>query len=149
MQPYSEQIMNRVLVLLALSSGACSSSVQAPNAGDTSQRVVVEEPLRLTISDFATSPGILFVRPNAAVSPSLVTVRSTRYGSLCRYDVSGHASVQSAVINLRIVYTERLTLCTQEIRAISYAAEVKATSGTYDLVVLHEENAKADTVLHE
>ena len=38
-------------------------------------------------------------------------------------------------------------MCTQEIRAISYDAEISGIVGTYDLAVVHVQDSTRDTVL--
>jgi predicted ATPase len=108
--------------------------------------VQVNGSLRFAIRDFATSGGIFWALPSVTAGTQSIVVESTRYGSLCRYAVTGTSPIQGNRIELRVRFAERLTLCTADIRALSYTATVSGLSGTYAVAVIHEEGARSDTL---
>ena len=139
-------MISRLLLLSLMFWAACSSPTEGTQ--DTDETVSIDGPLRLTVSDTPSPLGILFIGPHAAVAPSAITVSDTRYGSKCRYEVTGHADIVASTITLRVKYMERLTSCTAEIRALSYRAELSGLlGGSYDLNVIHEENNRSDRLL--
>ena len=78
----------------------------------------------------------------------MATVTSTRSGSLCLFDVAGRADVSASALTLHLTFAERLTVCTAEIRALTYRAAVSGLAkGTYDLRVIHEESGRQDTTV--
>ena len=126
---------------------ACSSSqVSIPDAGF---EVVAPStgPVAFAVADSAAAMGFMFPRPSVAVSSSAVTVHDKRYGSLCQLDLAASASVTGSVIALHVKFAERLTSCVAEVRALSYTARISAAPGSYDLIVIHDQNNAADTVL--
>lgn len=130
-----------IILVAALMSGACSVSTRtATEATDSNRQVSVAEPLTLTATDAPAQPGMLWVRPLVTGAAGAVSVRSTRYGSLCRYETHGQASVRPGSITLEIQFLERTTLCTGDVRALTYDAQIKAPAGTYDVTVVHQEN---------
>jgi hypothetical protein len=140
-------------VLLA-AAAACSASTAADvghptdvqnAAGDSVQ---VNGPLRLVVKDTLARPGVFYALPSITAETGAIVVSNTRYGSLCRLAVSGRADIQGNTIGLHVTFAERLTMCTSEIRALTYDATVSGLShGTpYDVAVIHEENGQADTV---
>lgn len=139
--------MRRTLIAFSAVVAACSST-RVSNPDTTYEAIgVTTGPVRLAVGDTAAIPGVFWARPRSTISPSAVTVNSTRYGSLCELDVSAAAAVSPSVIELHVRFSERLTSCVAGIRALSYAARVSAAPGAYDLVVVHDENKVADTVL--
>jgi hypothetical protein len=140
---------SKALLCGLLLGTACSSATLAGDSGEgTNEIISTDGPLRLTVTDAPTAMGIMFARPVASVTGSGVTVANTRYGSECVYAVTGHADVGANTITLRIAYAERLALCTAEVRALTYRAEVNGLSQkAYDLQVIHEESGRMDTVL--
>ena len=130
------------MVTLAL---ACSDPGDITRADSI---VTINGPLRLTVTDTLGVGGVLFAKPVATAAPAKLTVTNTRYGSLCRYDVLGQADISASAITLRITFSERLTLCTEEIRTLTYRADISSLSpNEYDLRVIHIESGKQDTLL--
>jgi hypothetical protein len=114
-------------------------------------RFTSEGQLSLTVSDAPAQPGLLFITGTVEGGQGKVTVRSTRYGSVCATDITAHADVASVKITLRVTYSERFALCTADIRAITYRAEVSALApGAYDVEVIHvNSDGTGGTVLNE
>jgi hypothetical protein len=126
----------------------CAGATPTGERSDDNQIVSTDGPLRLTVTDAPSMMGVLYARPTATVAPSAVTVTNTRYGSICLYAVTGHADVGANTITLRITFAQRLTICTADIRSLTYRAEVSGLSQkAYDLLVIHEESGKSDSVL--
>ena len=128
------------LALLVLGCGCGGASTTAPITsplGDT--LVTVNGPLTLTVSDFATNPGILWVQPGAQGSAGAVTATAIRYGSLCAIAVTGRADIVATRVALHITYSTRPgAVCTAEIRAIRYDAVVRGLApGRYEVHLLH------------
>lgn len=140
--------MSRALLpLCALLALACSSGIPTVADDDNPSDVLVNGSLRLTVTD-TIGGTVLLPRPTASASSSKITVINSRYGSRCRYAVDGRADVQGSVVTLHITYTQRLTVCTEELRILSYRAEIGSLAArTYDLTVIHEESGRRDTVL--
>lgn len=122
-------------------------TVSCRNAAITDASSPFDTPLTLTVRDFPTIPGIDWIMGLVQTETSSVTVTSTRYGSLCRLAVDGSASVVGRTVTLDITFAERLASCPAEFRALTYSAVIGGLSGTYDLNVVHHENAQADTVV--
>jgi len=136
-----------VLLLAIVFVSACSAfspSEEVP--GDAI--VTVDGPLSLTVTDALAQIGVLYARPFATVTQSTVSVTNTRYGSTCLYALTGHADVGTSAIALVITYSQRLTSCTKEVRSLTYRADISGLAKSpYDLVVIHDESGKRDTVL--
>jgi hypothetical protein len=142
--------MQRIALALLVVSAACgrnAATTDALNPSDASSQTIARGALTLTVRDFPTQGGIFWALPFVVTAPSTVTVTNTRYGSLCRLAVDGSASVVGRTLTLDITFAERLTVCTAEIRALSYSAVIDGLSGAYELNVVHHENAQADTVV--
>jgi hypothetical protein len=142
--------MKRIALALLVISAACGRTPAATDAlspSDASSQTITRGALTLTVRDFPTPGGIFWALPFVVTAPSMVTVTNTRYGSLCRLAVDGSSSVVGRTLTLDITFVERLTVCTAEIRALSYSAVIDGLSGTYELNVVHHENARADTVV--
>ncbi len=123
---------------------ACTAS---ESTGPETQ-VTTDGALRLTVTDAVSSPGILFALPYIAKEGSTIVVTNSRYGSLCHYDVIGKAEVSGTDVVVRVTYSPRLTLCTGEIRKLSYRAEVSGLAPkTYTVRVVHSENNVSDTLV--
>lgn len=142
------RVVLRVAALTALV--ACSATVTSSERMDN-VRFTSEGQLTLTVSDAPAQPGLLFITGTVEGGQGKVTVRSTRYGSVCATDITAHADVASGKITLRVTYSERLALCTADIRAITYRAEVSALApGAYDVEVIHvNADGTGGTVLNE
>ena len=136
------------LVVLLCGCSASSDTGLTIEPPEGSTRTIVNGNLTLQLHDFVAQPGVLWALPGVQVTSNSALVQNTRYGSLCHFDVTGAATVTGARLTLDITYSERLTLCTAEIRALTYGAQISGLSGTYDLFVVHHENNHADTLVH-
>ena len=132
---------NTVLTLLALGCGCGgASTTTSPIASPPGDTVVtVSGPLTLTVSDFATNAGVLWVLPGAQGSAGAVTATAIRYGSLCAIAVTGRADIVASRVSLHITYAARTgAVCTAEIRAIRYDAVISGLApGRYEVHLLH------------
>ena len=137
-------MLPRLLAVAAvLSISACSDTLTAPSVEITSIG-----PLKLVVSDQPSSGGIDFALPFVADSTGAIIVGDTQYGSLCQTAVTGSASVNGTAVVLRVTFAERMTVCTQEIRALSYHATITVPAGPHDVTVIHYEyNGKPDTLV--
>ena len=133
------KVHHLVLAVLALGCGGASTSTVpiTPPPGD--KVVTLSGPLTLTVSDFATNPGVLWVQPSAQGSAGAVTATAIRYGSLCAIAVTGRADIVATRVFLHITYAARTgVLCTSEIRAIRYDAVIGGLApGRYEVHLLH------------
>ena len=138
----------QALLTLVLLTSACSSTTTLEVTDTSNRTVFTDGPLRVTATDTISMMGALFARPSATGGPGQINVRSTRYGSLCQYAVSGRADVTSSSITLHVTFSERLTSCIAQVRSLTYDAELTGLPAkTYDLTVVHEESGRKDTVL--
>jgi hypothetical protein len=102
--------------------------------------VIVDGPLTLTVTDFSTQMGILWIAPTAEGARGAVTARAIRYGSLCGLAVTGHADVTGNRVFLHVAYIPRTTLCTAEVRGLRYDAAIEGLApGRYEVHILHDE----------
>ena len=85
--------------------------------------------------------------PSVFPSAGAIEVLNTQYGSLCRYAVSGGASVNGGSVDLRVTFNTRLAACTNEIRALSYHATIAVPAGPYDVTLIHVFDGKPDTIV--
>ena len=136
--------MRALIALAALAITGCSdTTLTTPD-----QQAPVDGPLRLMVSDTPGNAGLTLAKPYVTTDRSTIIVTNTRYGSLCRYDLRGRADVSANVVELRITFSERLTLCTEELRLLSYRAEVFGLAQKSYLVrVIHVENNVSDTLV--
>lgn len=127
-----------ILTTLALLTlGACSAGV-TPATGTSDTIVTSDGQLKLTVSDAPAQPGVFFIAGSVAGGPAMVTIASTRYGSLCSTAITGHATVGPGVVTLQVTYSERTAICTADIRAITYRGEITGLApGLYDVNVIH------------
>jgi hypothetical protein len=137
---------------LAVVCVACSGAVTTRDGGALDPTAVHNEShvngsLRLELQDYPTNAGIFFALPSVIAGDGNIVVENTRYGSLCRFAVDGHADQAGNTIGLHISFVERLTLCTQEIRALKYTATLTEPPGTYDVLVIHEDGTSPDTLV--
>ncbi|MEP7002758.1 MAG: hypothetical protein ABI969_19865 [bacterium] len=140
--------MFRALLLAIVFVSACSSASPLEVQVVDDAIVTTNGPLRLTVTDALAQMGVLWARPTATASQSAVSVTNTRYGSTCLYALTGHADVGTSTITLVIAYSQRLTSCTKELRSLTYRADISGlVKAPYDLVVIHDESGKKDTVL--
>jgi hypothetical protein len=145
--------MNRAILLcLSLLCGACSGATTSRDGGRLDPTAVHNEThvngsLRLELQDYPTNAGIFFALPSVAAGDGSIVVENTRYGSLCRFAVDGRADQAGNTIGLHISFSERLTLCTQEIRALKYTATLTEQPGTYNVFVIHDDGSGPDTLV--
>lgn len=148
-----DEIMKGFSLLAALLVASCSGALAPSGApSDVGPSAVhsdtrINGALRLELVDSPTVPGIMFALPSVTGGDGKIVVENTRYGSLCVFAVDGHADASGNTIGLHITFEERLTTCTPEIRALKYTATITQPPGTYDVLVIHEENAAADTLV--
>jgi len=141
--------MRRFLPVVLLIAGACSGSNVAPLDAPANTKTLKDGALELTVTDFTTPGGILWARPTPVLSKGNISIQSTRYGSLCLFDVGAHADVGNGTITMHVTFNERLTVCTAEIRALRYDAELSVPAGPYELTVIHDEGTARDTVIKQ
>jgi hypothetical protein len=145
--------MKNLALLGALLSAACSGALSTrPASSDSGASAVhndsrVNGALRLELTDYPTNAGIMFALPSVTGGDGQIVVENTRYGSLCLFAVDGRAETIDHTIALHISFEQRLSVCTQEIRALKYSARITEPAGVYDELVIHEENAAADTLV--
>lgn len=125
-------------LLLALAAAASCSA--APTSNDTNG------PFHLEVKDFQTQGGIFWALPSVTPSAGKIVVENTRYGSLCQFDVSGNAQTDGNKIAVHVTFSERLTACTADIRALRYTATLSEPAGTYDVSVIHTNGTQTDTL---
>lgn len=139
----------RLVTLAALA--ACSASVTVPNTSpvtNTEALVTTDGPLKFTVSDTVAQPGMLFITGTVVGGRGMVTVSSTRYGSMCSTAITAHADVATGKITLLVNYYERLTQCTAGIRSITYRAEIGGlAAGAYDVSVIHTNADKSTSTV--
>lgn len=141
--------MRRLLPVVLFVAAACSGSNLAPLDDAANKQTLKDGALTFTASDFTAPGGILWVRPTPVVSKGNIAIQSTRYGSLCQYDVAPHVDVGNGAITMHVSFSQRLTVCTAEIRALRYDAELGVPAGSYALTVIHDEGTARDTVIKQ
>ncbi|HVX40783.1 MAG TPA: hypothetical protein VHB25_14530 [Gemmatimonadaceae bacterium] len=144
--------MNKALALAALLLGAACTHDTAEPTGPTPNlsATVTRGALTLKVQDFATNPGIFWALPSIVSSPSTISIQSTQYGNLCRESVDGGAAVTGSHVTLDVTFTDKPdAVCSAEIRALRYTADIAAPAGTYDVTVVHHDGARADTLVKQ
>lgn len=139
------------LLALEVCAGCVKVSTDVADvSGMTYTDTRVNGALSLLLTDAPSVLGLLMPRPVAAASPGAITITASRYGSLCRYDVSGSTTTTGDTVLVRIVYAERLTSCTADVRRLTYVATVSnVRAGAHPVRVVHEDSAARDTVISE
>lgn len=140
--------MNKALVIaVALAFGAaCSAGKVSSIDTSNSEQPQIDGPLRFEVSDARSQPGILWALPSVSAANGKVTVQNTQYGSLCQFAVTGSVQQQGRKLDLHVGFSERLTACIADVRALSYKATITEPSGTYDVTVIHHHGSQADTL---
>lgn len=137
----SETTHERTVMKVHLLAGALIVAAACSSASDLSSPnndVAIDGPLRFTLTDAPTSPGVLFISANATGGTGALTITSTRYGSLCATAVSAHADLASGAVLLKVKYSERTAMCTADIRAITYKADISGlAAGVHSVRVVH------------
>ena len=145
------------LLALALSvsvAAACGrGAATAPGTTDdqrsaTHTLVLTNGALRLDLSDFPAQPGVMWALPSVAAAPGAIVVGATQYGSLCIFEVTGEAQVQGSAVEIRLHFSERLTVCTADVRALRYTATLSVPPGTYDVTVVHDYGDRGGPLRH-
>ena len=134
------------LLLIVPALGCSESKVTDVTSDTTHNSISVSGPLRFAVTDFSTQAGVLWALPSITPAVGAVEVENTRYGSLCRFDVTGRAETQGNKIDLFVQFDERLSLCIAEIRALRYTAIISEPPGTYDVTVIHRDGTSVDTL---
>jgi hypothetical protein len=148
--------MRRAGVIFGAFAVACAgaqSTTAADNAtlNQSVDSVQTNGPLRLEMHDAPLTPSnsAFDTIPKFADASGAVTIARAQIGSLCRHALTGTADTQGDKIGVHIVFTERLTTCTAEVRVLRYDATVSASPGTYRVALIHERNGIADTVARQ
>ena len=115
---------------------ACSE--QAPVTAPNNDIVTIDGTLKLTVSDLPAVPGVLYIIAGVTGGQGMVTVMSTRYGSLCSTAIAAHHHEAGNQLTIEVTFSQRAALCAADIRAITYRAEISGLSpGAYDVHVVH------------
>ena len=128
------------LILMSTLGCGRSSLATAPTVSPPSDKVVtVSGPLTLTVTDFATNAGVMWIQPGAQGGPGSVAAQAIRYGSLCATAVTGRADIVGSRVSLHIAYAPRNgAVCSTEIRAMKYDAVIGGLSpGRYEVHIFH------------
>jgi hypothetical protein len=144
------------LLAVAVIAGACSNGSTAPagvalsaTADSLGARVQANGALTLYAKDFPAVDGSVYPPTLIAPENGGLVVTRTQAGSLCQFELRGAATVTPGKVVVDIAFLERFTSCTADLRSLRYTAAVVAPSGTYDVVVVHHRNARADTVAQQ
>lgn len=141
----SNRRVGALVALLALA--ACGAAVTTPDTS-VDRVITVEGPLTLTVSDAPAQPGVLFIAGAVAATSGAVTMTSTRYGSVCSTAIAAHATVSGGLITLRVAYSERAAICTQDIRAVTYRADLTDVApAIYDVRLVHTNSDGASSTV--
>lgn len=135
------------LILMSTLGCGRSSLVTSPTVSPPSDKLVtVSGPLTLTVTDFATNPGVMWVLPGAQGGAGSVSAQAIRYGSLCAMTVTGRADIAGSRVSLHVGYSPRSgAVCTTEIRAIKYDAVIAGLSpGRYEVHIFHSSGDASD-----
>jgi hypothetical protein len=139
------------VVAIACSGAGAPTQAAIGDRDATIDTVQVNGPLRLEVHDMAafqaTSP---FEGPaTITAGTGAVLLAKSQIGSLCRYAVSGNADVHGTKLGVHIVFVERLTVCTADVRVLQYNATLTTPPGTYDVALVHELNGSVDTIARQ
>lgn len=136
------RMLFRMAALAALTACSASSTTQVARQD---ARLSSSDQLTLTVTDAPARPGLMFIAGTITGGQGGVTISSTRYGSVCSTDINANATVANGKITLTVKYAERTALCTADIRAITYRADIAGVSpGEYEVDVIHS-NADGST----
>jgi len=136
---------------------ACAIACAAVGSTTAADRAALDQPtdsvqtngsLRLETHDAPLTPSnsAYDTIPKFAGATGAITIARSQVGSLCLNAVTGSADRQGDRIGVHIVFTERLTSCTGEVRVLQYNATVTAPAGTYNVALIHERNGVVDTI---
>lgn len=133
---------------------ACAGTRSTTAADDAVQDQTIVEtngPLRLETHDAPLTPSssAYDTIPKFAGTAGAITIARSQLGSLCRYAVTGSADAHGDKVGVHIVFAERLTSCTAEVRVLQYNATVTAAPGTYSVALIHEHNGAVDTIARQ
>ena len=129
------RLLFRVLALATLSGCSATMTTEGPRSDSL---VTTEGRVTLTVADAPAQPGMMFITGTVVGGQGNVVVSSTRYGSVCATNIAAQADVAGNTITLVVTYSERTALCTADIRAVTYHAEIGSLApGLYDVHVIH------------
>ncbi len=129
--------------LAACSDGAVTLQPAQDRLGSGGQQ------LSFSASDAPAQPGILFIAGDVVGGQGTVTFTRTQYGSVCRNELTAHADVSTGKITLFVDIAERLTVCTADIRALTYKAQLSGLApGDYEISVVHTNPDKSSVVVY-
>ncbi len=136
---------------LACAGGASSTEARIADRDQVVDTVQVNGPLRLELHDMPLfqAPSALNTAPVIAARAGAITVSKSQFGSLCRYAVTGSADTQGERIGVHLVFAERLTMCTADVRVLRYEATVTTAPGTYSVALIHQLNGAVDTIARQ
>jgi hypothetical protein len=132
--------MTARLALLGLFAvlGCQNSSLLTSPQGD--RVVMTDGRFTLTVTDFPTQMGLLWIAPTAEGARGAVTAHAIRYGSLCALAVNGRAEVTGNRVLLHVAFMQRTTICIAEVRGLRYDATIDGLApGRYEVHILHDE----------
>jgi hypothetical protein len=130
-------------------TAACSTAPSDATKPDLNERPG-ETALALNVTDALGSPGLISALPSVTGEAGLIRVQHTRYGSLCRYAVTGEAQVEGSRVAVHITFAEKLSICTEELRALTYIGTLPSAAGSYDVLVIHHEpDTRTDTLVRK
>jgi hypothetical protein len=142
--------MRMVFPVLALAVLSGCSATMTTEGARSDSLITTEGQLRLAVADAPAQPGMMFITGTIVGGHGNVVVSSTRYGSVCATNIAAHAEVATSKITLVVTYSERTAICTADIRAITYRAEIDSLApGSYDVTVIHATAGTGETVLTE
>jgi hypothetical protein len=136
--PIGETIMKLLLRMAALAALTACSASNTTQVARQDARLSSNDQLTLTVTDAPARPGVMFVAGTITGGQGAVTVSSTRYGSVCSTDITANADVAKGKITLTVKFAERTAICTADIRAITYRADIAGiVPGEYEVDVVH------------
>lgn len=144
------------LITVAALAVACAGTRSTTGADSADRDLVADSvqtngSLRLETRDMPMGPSTpaFDTVPKISGGAGAVSIARSQLGSLCRFAVTGSADTQGNKIGVHIVFTERLAMCTAEVRVLQYEATVTAAPGTYDVALIHERNGVVDTLARQ
>ena len=144
-----ETIMRLLLRMAALAALTACSASNTTQVARQDVRFSSDDQLTLTVTDAPARPGFMFVAGTITGGQGAVIVSSTRYGSVCSTDITANAAVANGKITLTVKFAERTAICTADIRAITYRADIAGVApGEYEVDLVHSNaDGSSGTVL--
>jgi len=139
-----------IIIAFVTACAAVGSTTAADRAAldQTTDSVQTNGSLRLETHDAPLTPSnsAYDTVPQFTGVAGAITIARAQLGSLCLTALTGSADRQGDRIGVHILFTERLTSCTGEVRVLQYNATVTAPAGTYNVALVHERNGVVDTI---